>query len=218
VEWQLFDADSERYEAWYASQRGQRVDQAERELLGWLLDKVPSHRSIFEVGCGTGHFTAWLAGQGDFVIGLDRAPAMLTTLKHVRPSLPAVLGDAHALPFRNRAVDVTAFISTLEFLEQPETALVEAVRVSRSGLIVVVLNKWSLGGLSRRWGPQAKGRILGSARDYNLPQLIRLLRAAAAGRVAELWWTSALHPFGRAELLARSPFGDVIGVAMVLRP
>jgi hypothetical protein len=45
-------------------------------------------------------------------------------------SLPFVLGDAHSLPYRTQAVDVVAFITTLEFLEGVAKALREAARVA----------------------------------------------------------------------------------------
>ncbi len=216
--WQLFETGAEAYEAWYASQRGRRVDRAERELLGRLLRKMPGTSSLLEVGCGTGHFTSWFAERGVFAIGLDRAPAMLTTLRRLHPCLPAVQGDAYKLPVRDEATDVTALIATLEFLEEPEAALAEAVRVARRGLILVVLNAWSVGGISRRWGEQARARILGKARDYSLPGIIDLVRAAASDRIRKLFWTGALYPVAPAHFLARIPFGDVIGLSVTLRP
>ncbi|MDP7546985.1 MAG: class I SAM-dependent methyltransferase [Alphaproteobacteria bacterium] len=216
--WQIFDADADKYEAWYGSAKGRRADQSERKLLAWLLRRIPEAASILEVGCGTGHFTAWFADQGLFTIGLDRAPTMLATLHRRHPTLPSVLGDARTLPFQDGAVDVTAFVTTLEFLEQPEEVLAEAVRASRRGLILVVLNTWSIGGLSRRWGRQARSDKLGQARDHSLPQLAKLVRAVASDRIQRLWWMSALYPVGPAEFLAHVPLGDVIGLAATLRP
>lgn len=214
--WQIFNAGADRYEAWYCSPSGQRTDQSERKLLDCLLRNLPKAASVLELGCGTGHFTAPFADQGLFAVGLDRAPAMIATLRRLHPALPAVLGDTYKLPFQDGAVDVTAFVTALEFLEQPDVALAEAVRVSRKGLIVVALNTWSVGGFSRRWGRQARGHKLGQARDYSLPQLVKLVRAAASDRMQRLWWMSALYPVGPAETLAHVPLGDVIGVAVRL--
>ena len=95
-----------------------------------------------------------------------------------------VLGDAHALPFGDAAVDLALFVTTLEFLEHPATALREAVRVSRRGLVVLALNRWSLGGLSRRLGPAARGALLGQARDVSIVSLRALIRTAAGHRLA----------------------------------
>jgi ubiquinone/menaquinone biosynthesis C-methylase UbiE len=128
-----------------------------------------------------------------------------------------VLGDAHQLPFPRGAFDVAVFVATLEFLERPGEALTEAVRVARRGVVLVTLNRWSLGGLSRRWGPQARRPLLGTAHDYAFPALVTLLRQAARERLERLRWTSALFPDGLWRVRAPVPLGDVLGVAAVLR-
>lgn len=217
VSWEAFEAAAPTYEAWYASPRGQRVAAAERALLEWLLAPFPGEARVLEVGCGTGTFTGWLATRGARVVGLDRAPAMLAALRRRHPRLPAVLADAHQLPFHAGAFDVAVFVATLEFLERPVEALTEAVRVARQGIVLVVLNRWSLGGLSRRWGPQARRPLLGTARDYAAPALVKLLRQAARGRLARFRWTSALFPDGLLRVRAPVPLGDVLGVVSVLR-
>jgi SAM-dependent methyltransferase len=186
-------------------------------LLEELLAPFPRAAHLLDVGCGTGYFTGWLASRGPRVVGLDRAPAMLTALRRRHPSLPAALADAHQLPFRGAAVDVAVFVTTLEFLEQPGAALAEAVRVARHGIVLVVLNRWSLGGLSRRWGPQARRPLLGTARDCTVPALVRLLRQAAGVRLDRLRWTSTLFPDGLWRVRAPVPLGDVLGVVAVLR-
>jgi SAM-dependent methyltransferase len=121
------------------------------------------------------------------------------------------------LPFRGATVDVAVCVTTLEFLERPDEALAEAVRVARRGVVLVVLNRWSLGGLSRRWGPQSRRPLLGLARDYAVPALVGHLRQAAGGRLERLRWTSALFPDGLWRVRAPVPLGDVLGVAAVLR-
>jgi SAM-dependent methyltransferase len=215
--WEAFEQAAATYEAWYARPRGQRAAAAERALLDWLLAPFPRAACVLDVGCGTGHFTGWLASRGSRVIGLERAPAMLAGLRRRHPRLPVVLADAHRLPFRGATVDVAVCVTTLEFLERPDEALAEAVRVARRGVVLVVLNRWSLGGLSRRWGPQSRRPLLGLARDYAVPALVGHLRQAAGGRLERLRWTSALFPDGLWRVRAPVPLGDVLGVAAVLR-
>jgi hypothetical protein len=48
VTWAIFEREARQYEGWYASRRGQRVDQAERHLLERLLSYFPTARSVFE--------------------------------------------------------------------------------------------------------------------------------------------------------------------------
>jgi SAM-dependent methyltransferase len=142
---------------------------------------------------------------------------MLAGLRRRHPRLPVVLADARRLPIRRVAVDVAVFVTTLEFLDNPRAALAEAVRVARHGIVLVVRNPWNLGGLSRRWGPQARRPLLGAARDAALPTLVRLLREAAGGRLAQLRWTSTLFPDGLWGGRAPVPLGDVLGLVAMLR-
>lgn len=216
--WELFEREASRYEGWYATPGGQRADQAERALLQWLLARFPGARSVLEVGCGTGHFAAWFAGKGLRVVGLDRAPAMLGEMRRNFPGIPAILGDAHRLPFRTSAVDLAVFVTTVEFLDDPEGALAEAVRVARQGILIVALNRWSVGGLSRRWGPQARRLLLGQACDFALPSLTGMVQRAARRRIQVLRWASTLFPGGLWRARARIPLGDVIGMAVRLGP
>jgi SAM-dependent methyltransferase len=216
--WQLFERDAARYEGWYATARGRRADLAERALLERLLAAFAGVQSVLEVGCGTGHFTRWLADRMPHVVGLDRATAMLAEARRLHPHLLLIQGDAHHVPIRSQVVDLCVFVLTLEFLEDPEAALAEAVRAARRGLVVVALNRWSLGGLSRRWGRDARRPLLGRARDFTLLSLRTLASAAAGPRLRALRWTGALFPDGFVTGPARVPLGGVIGVSVELAP
>lgn len=216
--WQLFERDAAGYESWYNSARGRQADLAECALLEGLLAPFATARSALEVGCGTGHFTRWLASRLPRVVGLDRAPAMLAEARRRHPGLPLVQGDAHDLPIQTRAVDLSLFVLTLEFLERPELALAEAVRVANRGVLVLALNRWSRGGFSRRWGADARGALLGRARDFSLPLLRALVSTAAGPRLRKVRWACSLFPGRLARVELQIPLGDVIGVAVELAP
>jgi SAM-dependent methyltransferase len=144
---------------------------------------------------------------------------MLAETRRRSPGIPVVLGDAHHLPFRDGAVDLALFVVTLEFLEDPPVALSEAVRVARQGLVVVALNRWSLGGISRRRAfYQRRHRLLGQAADQTLASLRALLRSAAGRRWQGTHWTSGLFPGLLWRMRVRLPLGDVIGLATRLTP
>jgi SAM-dependent methyltransferase len=214
VAWEIFERAAARYDAWYDTPRGQRVEQAERALLEWLLGHVADARSLLDVGCGTGRFTTWLAGRELRVVGLDRSPAMLAAMRTGHAGIPAILGDAHRLPLRDEAVDLALLLATLEFLDEPLVALTEAIRVSRHGVLVIVLNRWSLGGLSRRIGRQARGRLLGRAHDLGLLALRAMMRRAAGNRLRAMHWASTLLPDGLWARRMTLPLGDVLGMVV----
>jgi SAM-dependent methyltransferase len=195
-----------------------KVDRAERALLERLLSQFPQVRSVLEIGCGTGHFARWFASRLSFAIGLDRAPAMLADFRTASPGIPLVLGDAHRLPIRDGGVDLSALVVSLEFMDDPSAALAEATRVASKGTVLVVLNRWSCGGISRTIGPQRRRRILSQARDYSLRSLKTMAVKAAGRRLQRIVWTSTLFPDCFWRISLPIPVGDVLGMALVLSP
>jgi len=216
VTWERFEQAADRYDAWYDTPRGRRATRAERDLLAWLLVPFAASRTALDVGCGTGQSTAWLAAQGLRTIGLDRAPAMLRQARARLPGHPLLLADALSLPLRDRSVDLVVFVTTLEFLPSPEAALREAARVARSGIVALVLNRWSLGALSRRIGPQSRGSLLSRAHDLSLLRLVGAFRGAASTRLVGLRWRGALLPSPFPAGPTPIPVGDILGIAAEL--
>jgi SAM-dependent methyltransferase len=84
------------YEAWYETPEGQRADELEKAVLGWLLQGFARLDSVLEIGCGTGHFSHWLGAQGLTAVGLDLSPAMLAEAR-VLGAGPLVRADALSL-------------------------------------------------------------------------------------------------------------------------
>jgi ubiquinone/menaquinone biosynthesis C-methylase UbiE len=213
--WEIFERAAGRYEHWYATPRGRRADRAEGALLAWLLAGFPGARRVLEVGSGTGHFARWLTAHGYRVVGLDRSPAMLREADRLPGGGSLLLGDAHQLPVRDRAIDLVLLVTALEFLEQPERALRESVRVADRGVAVLALNRWSPGAVARRWHP-SRGALVSRAEDRSLPHLRRELAAAAGGRLRALRWRCTLLPRPLDGLVSAVPLGDVIGMAIEL--
>ncbi len=91
------------------------------------------------------------------------------------------------------------------------------MRVARHGVIVLALNRWSLGGLSRRYGRQRRRPLLGLARDYSIVSLRTAMACAAADRLRQVQWSSTLFP-SRSIARAPIPFGQVIAVSAHLAP
>jgi SAM-dependent methyltransferase len=199
-----------RYEAWYTGE-GRRADALEKDLLGKLLERFPGARSVLEVGCGTGHFTRWLAERGLDAVGVDISEAMLAEARRLGGARYAS-GDALSLPFPDRSHDLTALITTLEFLPDPPRALSEAVRVARHGVILGVLNRWSVLALRRRLAGKTLWR---SARFFGPWELAALARHAAGRRTRTIFWRTTLWPIpGVGDLPL--PWGGFIGMAVEL--
>jgi ubiquinone/menaquinone biosynthesis C-methylase UbiE len=200
-----------RYEDWYSG-TGQRADYLEKRLMQKMLRHFPQSSTALEIGCGTGHFTRWMASLGLTVTGLDISTAMLAEARRSN-GFTYVEGDALQLPFADRAYDLTAVITTLEFVPDPLRALREAVRVAQHGLLLGVLNRRSL--LARSY--RASGKPLWqSAHFFSASELIQLVRQAAGKRLNGMHWRTTLWPLPFVRDLPL-PWGGFIGMAAHLK-
>ena len=95
---------------------------------------------------------------------------------------------------------------------QPVGALTEAGRVARKGLLLGVLNRWSLLMLRRRLSGQT---LWQSARPLSLLQLRRLVHQSVGKRVQNWRWDYALTPAPSISPLSHV-FADFLGMAVRL--
>ena len=174
-----FDGEAAaRYEDWYTSGKGARLDAIEKRMLAEALSGR-SGESLLEVGCGTGHFSRFFAEIGFSVTGVDVSPPMLETARRLAVEEDYLLADACGLPFPDDTFDVVAFVTTIEYLRSPVEAFVEAFRTARSLLLVGFLNRWSATAARRRVRAWLKGGVFATAKFYGPRGVLRLLKAAA---------------------------------------
>jgi ubiquinone/menaquinone biosynthesis C-methylase UbiE len=195
----------------YVTQRQaacRRMDQYVKDLLKRLLKAFSSAHSILEVGCGTGHFNCWFAGQGLRAVGLDLSWPILEQARHSKSS-SLLQGDAFRLPFNSASFDLLALIATLEFIPNPDQVLHEAIRVARQGLVLVVVNAQSR--LGRQCNCQDDA-IWEVAQLFTPTELRHLLQDVVGKKSRYLWQTT--RPFWTSS----SPYvwGDFIGLAVKL--
>jgi ubiquinone/menaquinone biosynthesis C-methylase UbiE len=132
------------YDEWYATPAGRAYDAAEKRAVSELLPQAESGARLLDVGCGTGHWSAFFAEQGYAVTGVDIAPEMLAAARAKGISNARFrLADAHELPFENGRFDVAAAITAIEFARDAVVVVREMARctVTPGGAILVgILN------------------------------------------------------------------------------
>jgi len=195
-----------RYHEWYEKPPGSILATLEKKALSSLLS--PQEKDLLlEVGCGTGYFTAWLAELGFQVVGLDRSPPMLQAARERHGGIPFLLGSGEALPFFSHSFDLVAFLTSLEFMAQPQKAIREAARVARKAILLGIINRWSPYGLQRRLRQRPP---YDHAHFYSVAQLKGLL--SSLDRPFRISWrTAILSPrFGFAP--AHLPWGGFIAL------
>jgi ubiquinone/menaquinone biosynthesis C-methylase UbiE len=199
------------YEAWFETKEGQRAARLEKALLGRLLEELGPASSLLEIGCGTGFFSRWISGLGWRMLGVDLSAPMLAESQGREDDGWLVLGDALRLPFADGCCSVAALITVLEFLPDAETALREAWRVARRGLLIGGINRHSLLGWGYRRQAKKAPSVYSHARFFNLGELVHLVHRTAGGlvtvRTGTTLWPKAL-PLERLRL----PWGGFIGL------
>ena len=139
-----FDRIAETYDRAYRTRKGRAYDALEKRAIKRILPRPVSGARLLDVGCGTGHWSAFFSERGYDVTGVDIAPAMIAVARGKPiPRASFQVADAQALPFPDNAFQVSAAIATLAFVRDAEAALDEMARcTARPGgtVIVGVLN------------------------------------------------------------------------------
>ena len=213
---------AEHQEAWFNTRAGRAAFSLQKGLVLRLLKPRPRER-ILDVGCGTGLYLELFQQNGLNVTGLEPSLPMLKKagerLGH-RASL--VPGRAEDLPFDDNEFDIVVLITSLEFVEDPESALSEAMRVAQDRIFIGVLNSISLAALARRVkGFVKNSSVYNQARFFSLWKLMGMLRRRTDP--ARIRWgsvhllppsiTHRVLPFESLKVVQSNPFGAFLGIA-----
>lgn len=212
-----FNRIAAKYDDWYRGPAGRTYDVLEKRAIGGLLPDPTSGNRFLELGCGTGHWSAFFAERGFHVTGLDISARMVQVAREKQiPNAKFYRADAAAIPLPNDSFDVVGAITLLEFVADPRKVLAEMARCVRDGgcLVVGVLNRWSYLGISRKI---QRTRVFRSARFFSLRALRKLLweygRAEVRSAACFLPWRWALGAapvLDRAASLVHLPWGDFL--------
>ena len=206
------------YDEWYEKPMGRAYDALERRAVGRTLPRRASGARLLDVGCGTGHWSAFFSEHGFVVTGVDVSPEMIAFARQKRIANAFFqVADAHALPFEGRRFDVTAAITTLEFVRDAEAVVHEMARCTRCpGGVLLVGELNALAGVNVR-RKEAREPPYADARFFSPEDLKALLtpygkaRVAATTFVPRATWALALSPLtdlvGR---LLHSPYGALL--------
>jgi ubiquinone/menaquinone biosynthesis C-methylase UbiE len=173
----VFDyRNAQRYEDWYQRREGREALKLERDLIERFLESRPGER-LLDIGCGTGMHLSWFQDLMLHITGLDASPYMLDRARR-RLDSGADLhrGRAEDLPFEDNEFDLSTMLNTLEFVEDPQRAVAEAIRVTRRRIVLGVLNKYALMSMHRRLKGLLVDTIYRHARFFSVWQLKELVQ------------------------------------------
>lgn len=127
-----------------------------RRLAPLLIDFASMAHAgrVLDVGCGTGSLTFALADRPDTdaVVGVDVSSKYIAHClsRAADPRIRFEFGDATALRFEDRSFDHALCLLVLQFIPDPDRAVREMRRVTRSGGIVAAATWDTRGGLVTR--------------------------------------------------------------------
>jgi ubiquinone/menaquinone biosynthesis C-methylase UbiE len=114
------------------------IQQVKRRMLD--VCPVGEGDQVLDVGCGLGHEVrrlARLAGPRGRVVGIDASPAMITEARRRAAGLALPVsfevGDARQVGFADGTFDLCRTERVLRYLDRPQAALGEMVRLTRPG-------------------------------------------------------------------------------------
>jgi ubiquinone/menaquinone biosynthesis C-methylase UbiE len=124
--------------------RGQVYRRRQGTILRWIDQVARPGALIADLGSGAGHLAVALARRAFVVVAVDRSEAMLertvanASAAGVGHLVSPVLSDAHGLPFADEMFDIVVANGLLPWLEEPQVAIEEIVRVATPGGHVVL--------------------------------------------------------------------------------
>jgi len=201
-----FDPLARVYDQWYETVEGAVYDRLEKRAVARFLPGSSRGKTLLDVGCGTGHWSRFFSGRGFEVTGIDVSPMMIDVARSKQIAGASFeVADAHKLPFEDGRFDVTAAITTLEFVREPALVVQEMVRCTRrpGGVFIVgALN--SLSGVNRRRKDAGK-EPYAVAGFFTPDQVRRLLRSYGRTRIESVAFVPRQHALTRLALLWDTP-------------
>ena len=174
------------YEKWRQSPVGRAMDGFVQALIPPLLSPHKNDK-ILDIGCGTGNHLLALSRLGFDLSGVDASPGMVEIAKsRLGNRCELKTGSAEDLPFSDNEFDFALLINTLEFLDDPVTALKEAGRVARRKVLICVINSLSLYNLGARIQGVFRDTLIRHVWQYNLWEMKSHIKSAY-GSVPVVW-------------------------------
>lgn len=203
------------YEGWYEG-KYKRADKLEKRVLLKMISQFEKPESVIEIGSGTSHFTRWLNSLGYQTAGADLSPLMVRQAKSLWPQGTLLNAASSNLPFESDSFDIALFVACFEYMPDPVRVLREAARVARKGIVLGLMNSWSLPTVRRRLQMAfGKNDYYVNAHFYSLLQMKSIVRRAFGSTANLVKWSTTLYPKPLGlECETEIPFGAFLAVAI----
>ncbi|MCX5844543.1 MAG: class I SAM-dependent methyltransferase [Deltaproteobacteria bacterium] len=191
----IFDNEiTQSYDDWLKTPIGRYIDGREKSL---ILDLTAPRvgEKVLDMGCGTGEHLILFMKKGCQITGVERSPYMLDMAKQkLGNRADLYLEKAESLPFPDNEFDIVSIISALEFMDDPQQAISEAIRVCRGRVFLGGMNKLSLAGNIWKYKNAGYPSVYRNARFFHIGQLTGMVRTHLQG-VRIQWGSVVFLPY-----------------------
>lgn len=197
------------------------IDRREKAL---ILDLMAPRRGehLLGVGFDAGAWSLLFRDLGCDVTGVVPSTRILEMAKQkLGQKAELYLGTAEDLPFSDSEFDIVSLILSLEFTEDPEKAISEAIRVCRGRVFLGVMNKYSITARKTEIKELIGDELYKEARFYNAGELLGMVRRQLPG--ADILWGSVIFlsclggrfaaAIDKAIPVRKNPFGAFLGLS-----
>jgi ubiquinone/menaquinone biosynthesis C-methylase UbiE len=157
-----------------------------------------------------------LNSLGYQIAGADISPFMVRQAKTLWSEGGLLDAASSSLPFEAGSFDLAVFVTCFEYMPDPVGVLREAARVARKGIVLGLMNSWSLPTVRRKLQMAlGKNDYYLTAHFYSLTQMKSLVRKAFGNSARLTEWKTTLFPAPLGlERDTGIPFGAFLGVAI----
>ena len=147
-----------------------------------VLDRVRigSGTRVLDCGCGAGRFARMAADRGASVAGIDAAERLIEIAAERTSEGDFRVGDLEALPWPEDSFDVVTGFSAFQFADDKVRALMEARRVSRRPVAVVIPSRVPESGITLVFKALFPFFPARGSREHEAQRHVRPIRAGEA--------------------------------------
>lgn len=210
---------------WLETELGRYIFSRQEKL---ILDLVsPSAgEALLDVGCGAGNYLRLFQQKKCLLTGIDSSDAALSLARNkLGQHCELVKGNATDLPFSDNEFDIVTLINGLQAMDDPQKAIAEAVRVSRSRVFIGFFNRYSFVGtepsVRKLFGLPATSAI----RFFSIGEMQSIIKQAM--EKSSITWGSVIYlprlfytffsEFEELFPLKKNPLGAFVGMVVSIR-
>ena len=132
--------NAKKYHSWYLHSPGSDIARLQKEAISKILGSGAGER-LLDIGCGTGFFSEWFHSIGFSVTGIDVSNEMIARARlESNEGVLFQVADAKMIPYEDDSFDIVTFVTSFEFMTDPDAVIKEALRIVSGEITFLMLN------------------------------------------------------------------------------